>query len=218
MKFEPGPWMTTGTGIFLLGVAWLLFWLGPAFPLYEKDPRWAHNFAFALILIMVGIAYYRPSVSTWIISMIASFITIPTELAYWSGMTATIIELALLALLLIVVAAEWQLKRPLLTPDAKSGFWLKIHLPVLTYLGIAHMPFVFFMVRWTYSAPYLTYLPVEHEYSTTIFNVMILVLMVLAIAERYVKDIRGFSVTRTGFYWAVLMLIIPLASIGIFGQ
>jgi hypothetical protein len=47
---------------------------------------------------------------------------------------------------------------------------------------------------------------------------MILVLMVIAIAERYVKDIRGFSVTRSGFYWAVLMLIIPLASIGIFGQ
>ena len=104
MKFEPGPWMTTGTGIFLLGVAWLLFWLGPAFNLYEADARWAHNFAFAIILIMVGIAYYRPSVSTWIISMIASFITIPTELAYWSGMTATLIELALLGLLLIVVA------------------------------------------------------------------------------------------------------------------
>jgi hypothetical protein len=47
---------------------------------------------------------------------------------------------------------------------------------------------------------------------------MILVLMVIAMAERYVKDIRGFSVTRAGFYWAVLMLIIPLASIGIFGQ
>ena len=50
------------------------------------------------------------------------------------------------------------------------------------------MPLIFFLIRWTYSAPYLTYLPVEHEYSTTIFNAMILVLMVVAIAERYVKD------------------------------
>jgi hypothetical protein len=47
---------------------------------------------------------------------------------------------------------------------------------------------------------------------------MILVLMAIAMAERYVKDFRGFSVTRAGLYWAVLMLIIPLASIGIFGQ
>jgi hypothetical protein len=218
MKFEPGPWMTTGTGIFLLGVAWLVFWLGPAFPLYEKDPRWAHNFGFALILIMVGIAYYRPSVSTWIISMIASFITIPTELAYWSGRTATFMELALLAALLIVVAVEWRLARQLLTPGTKPGFWLKIHLPVFSYLGIAHMPLIFFMVRWTNAAPFLTYLPVEHEYSTSVFNAMILVLMAAAIAGRYVKTIGNYRVTRAGFYWSVLMLVIPLASIGIFGQ
>jgi len=218
MKFEPGPWMTTGTGIFLLGIAWLFFWLGPAFNLYQADPRWAHNFAFALIFIIVGISLYRPSVSSGIISMVASFITIPTELAYWSGITATLIEMALLAAILIVVAAEWQLKQPLLTPGPKAGFWLKIHLPVLSHLGIAHIPLIFFMIRWNISVPYLTYLPVEHEYSTTIFNVMVLVLVVFAIAERYVKNVRAFSVPRAGFYWAVLMLLIPLASIGIFGQ
>ena len=67
-------------------------------------------------------------------------------------------------------------------------------------------------------APYLTHLPVEHEYSTTVFNAMVLVLMMFAIAGQYVKEIRGFSVQRAGFYWAVLMLIVPLASIGIFGQ
>ena len=218
MKFEPGPWMTTGTGIFLLGVAWLIFWLGPAFNLYQADPRWAHNFAFALNFIIVGIAFYRPSVSSGIISVIASFITIPTELAYWSGITATLMEGALLVAILIVVVAEWQLKRPLLTTSPQTGFWLKIHLPVLSYVGIAHVPLIFFLVRWSNSAPYLTYLPIEHEYSTTIFNVMVLVLVVFAIAERYVKNVRGFSVPRAGFYWAVLMLLIPLASIGIFGQ
>ena len=58
----------------------------------------------------------------------------------------------------------------------------------------------------------------EHEYSTTIFNAMVLILMVLAIAGQYMKEIRGFRLQRVGFYWAVLMLIIPLASIGIFGQ
>jgi hypothetical protein len=218
MKFEPGPWMTTGTGIFLLGVAWLLFWLGPAFHLYEADPRWAHNFAFALIFIIVGIAYFRPSLSTGMISLVASFITIPTELAYWSGMVATLMETVLLAAIIVVVAAEWQLKRPLLAAGPKAGFWLKIHLPVLSYIGIAHMPFIFFMVRWVSSAPYLTYLPVEHEYSTTIFNAMVLILVVFAIAGHYGKEVRGFSIQRAGFYWAVLMLLVPLASIGIFGQ
>ncbi len=218
MKFEPGPWMTAGTGIFLLGVAWLFFWLGPAFPLYQADTRWAHNFGFALILVIVGIGFYRPSVSSGIISVIASFITIPTELAFWSGMTTTLIEVALLAAILIVVSAEWQLKRHLLTPGAKAGFWLNIHLLVLSYIGIAHMSLIFFLTRWMNPAPYLTFLPAEHEYSTTIFNAMLLVLMVFAIAERYVKNAGGFSVPRAGFYWSVLMLLVPLASIGIFGQ
>jgi hypothetical protein len=218
MKFEPGPWLTTGTGIFILGAAWLLFWLGPAFHLYDADPRWAHNFAFALIFIIVGIASFRPSVSTGVISLVASFITIPAELAYWSGTVATLMEAVLLVAIIMVVAAEWKLKRPLIVAGSKAGFWLKIHLPVLSYIGIAHMPLIFFMVRWINAAPYLTHLPVEHEYSTTIFNAMVLALMVFAIAGQYVKEIRGFSIQRAGFYWAVLMLIIPLASIGIFGQ
>ena len=118
----------------------------------------------------------------------------------------------------MVVAAERQLKRPLIVTGPKAGFWLKIHLPVLSYIGIAHMPIIFFISRWITAAPYLTYLPVEHEYSTTIFNAMVLILMVLAIAGQYMKEIRGFRLQRVGFYWAVLMLIIPLASIGIFGQ
>ena len=116
MKFEPGSWMTTGTGIFMLGAAWLLFWLGPAFHLYDADPRWAHNFAFALIFIIVGVASFRPSVSTGVISLVASFITIPTELAYWSGTVATLMEAVLLGAILMVVAAERQLKRPLWFP------------------------------------------------------------------------------------------------------
>ncbi len=143
MKFEPGPWMTTGTGIFLLGLAWLLFWLGPAFHLYDADPRWAHNFGFALVFIIVGFASFRPSISTGVISLVASFITIPTELAYCSGTVATLMEAVLLGAIIMVVAAEGQLKRPLVVPGPKERFWLKTHLPVLSYIGIAHMPLIF---------------------------------------------------------------------------
>jgi hypothetical protein len=218
MKFEAGRWMTAGTGIFLLGLAWLIFWLGPAFHLYDADPRWAHNFAFALVFIIVGFASFHPSVATGVISLFASFITIPAELAYWSGTVATLMEIVLLGAIILIVTAEWKLKRPLVVAGPKAGSWLKIHLPVLSYIGIAHMPLIFFMVRWINAAPYLTHLPVEHEYSTTIFNAMVIILMMFAIAGHYVKEIRGFSLQRAGFYWAVLMLIVPLASIGIFGQ
>jgi len=210
--------MTTGTGIFLLGLAWMGFWLGPALPLYQADPRWAHNFAFALIFVTVGIAYLRPSVLTGTGAVIASFITIPTELAFWSGMTATVIETVLLVLVAGCAAAEWWKKGPLVVPGSRAGFWLNLHLPVFSALGIVHMPFIFFMIRWVNGVPYLQYLPIEHEYSTTIFNAMLLVLMGIAIAGQYTKNIGEFSVPRAGFFWSMLMLLVPLVSIGVLGS
>lgn len=218
MTFEFRRWMTTGTGIFLLGVAWMGFWLGPALPLYQADPRWAHNFAFALIFVTVGIAYLRPSVLTGTGAVIASFITIPTELAFWSGMTATVIEAVLLVLVVGAAVAEWWKKGPLVVPGPRAGLWVRIHLPVFSAIGIAHMPFIFFMSRWVNGIPYLQYLPIEHEYSTTIFNAMLLVLVIIAIAGQYAKNVGRFSIPRAGFIWSVLMLLVPLASIGILGS
>ncbi|WP_440949795.1 hypothetical protein [Methanosphaerula subterraneus] len=218
MTFEFRRWMITGTGILLLGAAWLGFWLGPALPLYLAEPRWAHNFAFALIFITVGIASLRPSVLTGTGAVIASFITIPTELAFWSGMTATAIEGVLLVLVVGAATIEWWKKGPLIVPGPRAGFWLKTHLPLLSALGIAHMPFIFFLSRWVNGVPYLQYLPIEHEYSTTIFNAMLLVLVGIAIIEQYAKNVGRFSIQRAGFFWSVLMLLIPLASIGILGS
>lgn len=218
MKFEPGPYLTAGTGILFLGIAWLIFWLGPAFHLYQADPRWAHNFAFAVMFITVGIAAVRPSIASGLIAVIASFATIPTELAYWSGMTATMIELVLLALVIIIVVVESRLDTKILTFSPRTGAWLNIHLLVFAYLGLAHMPFVFFVNRWSSPLPYMQYLPIEHEYSTTIFNAMLLVLVILAIAGKYTKTIGNFDVRKAGFYWALLMLLVPLVSIGLFGQ
>ncbi len=56
MKPDMDKLMTSGNGILILGVAWLLFWLGPAFFLFEKDPRWGHNFALPITFITAGLA------------------------------------------------------------------------------------------------------------------------------------------------------------------
>ena len=218
MKFEAGRWMTTGTGIFLLGLAWLIFWLGPAFHLYDADPRWAHNFAFALIFIIVGFASFRPSVATGVISLFASFITIPAELAYWSGTVATLMEVVLLGAIILVVTAEWKTDAATRRCRPEGGILAEDPPPgTIVYRHRSHAPHIFHGTM-DQRTPYLTHLPVEHEYSTTIFNAMVLILMMFAIAGHYGTEIRGFSLQRAGFYWAVLMLIIPLASIGILGQ
>lgn len=218
MTFEFGRWMTSGTGILLLGLAWLGFWIGPALHLYQADPRWAHNFAFALIFVIVGIGFLRPSVLTGLGAVVASFTIIPAELAFWSGTLTTVIAVAILILVAIVAAIEWWKKGPLIVPGTRAAFWVRVHLPVLSALGLAHMSFIFFLVRWMNATPFLQYLPVEHDYSTTIFNAMLLVLVIIAIAEQYVKNVGRFSIPRAGFIWSLLMLLLPLASIGTLGS
>jgi hypothetical protein len=80
------------------------------------------------------------------------------------------------------------------------------------------MPLLFFLVRWINPESFLNYLPVEHESSTSIFNFMIFILTPLAMMERYVKKIGQFSVSKIGFIWTMLMIIIPLISIAVLGE
>jgi hypothetical protein len=88
----------------------------------------------------------------------------------------------------------------------------------LAYFGLLHMTFIFFFVRWNNSAAFENYLPYEFEdWDTISFNAMLPVLMVFAIMERFVKKIGRFSVTKAGFIWSVLMIIVPLLIIGILG-
>jgi hypothetical protein len=80
------------------------------------------------------------------------------------------------------------------------------------------MSLIFFLVRWFNPGPFTVYLPVEHEPSTSIFNLMLLVLAPIALMERYVRQIGRFKVSRIGFTWALLMIVLPLLSIAILGS
>ena len=58
---------------------------------------------------------------------------------------------------------------------------------------------------------------VEQDFDTIMFNAMLPVLTVFAIMERFVKKVGRFSVTKAGFIWSILMIIVPLLIIGILG-
>jgi hypothetical protein len=80
------------------------------------------------------------------------------------------------------------------------------------------MPLIFFLVRWFNPGPFTTYLPIEHEPPTSIFNLMLLILTPLALMEKYVKQIGPLQVSRISFTWAILMVVFPLLSITILGK
>jgi hypothetical protein len=210
--------MTTKSGLLIQGALWLFFWLGPAFHLFEADSRWAHNFALALVFITVGSASNFQKISCELVAVITSFLTIPTFLGYISGISATYIAASLLILNLLLYLAERGRKVELVNPAPRLRAWLKIHQLTFAYLGLAHMPLIFFLMRWYNPSVFYTYLPLEHEISTSSFNLMLLPLTVFGIMERYVRKIGKLQVSLIGFTWSMLMIVVPLISIVFLGQ
>jgi len=210
--------MTSGNSILILGIAWLLFWLGPAFFLFKQDPRWGHNFALPITFIMVGLAPHTKMISCQFIAVMGAFSIVPTLLAFWPWNIATMISWGFLGIFLILYLLERGRESELIHPDPRLKAWLKIHLLTFAYLGLAHMTLIFYLVRWSNPEAFIDYLPVEHEVSSSIFNAMLLILVILAILERFVKKIGSFQVAKVGFIWAMLMILIPILSIMILGQ
>lgn len=205
--------MTSGNGILILGVAWLLFWLGPAFFLFKEDPRWGHNFAIPITFITVGFAANIRIISCQMTAVISAFLIVPTLLAFWPWDIATIIAAAFMCVFWILYFIERRREKELIDPNPRLKAWLKIHLLTFAYLGLAHMTLVFYLVRWSNPDAFMDFLPVEHHVSTSIFNAMLLMLVTLAIIERFVKNVGSFQAAKIGFFWAMLMIIIPILSI-----
>ncbi len=217
-NFKTNRFLTIRMGILIQGILWLIFWIAPAFHLFVEDNRWAHNFALPLVFITVGSASNFKKISCELTATIASFLTIPVFLGYISGINSTYVAAALLILNLLLYLIERGRKVELLVPAPRLRAWLKIHLLTFAYLGLAHMPLIFFLVRWNNSSAFSTYLPVEHEISTSSFNLMLLPLTVLGIMERYVRKVGKLQVSLIGFTWSMVMIFVPLISIFLLGQ
>ena len=217
-RYELSKYMNSGNGILILGVLWLIFWLAPAFFLFQEDPRWGHNYAIPVLFIIVGFAYNTNKISCQLIAVIASYITIPTFLGFWAWDTTTIIASIFLVGLVIFYVLERNRKTELINPNQRLKAWLKIHSMTFAYLGLVHMPLIFFFVRWFNPEPFLDFLPIEHHVSTSIFNAMMFVLTILAIMERNIKKIGRFNIPKAGFIWSILMIIIPIIAINVLGE
>ncbi len=218
MRFNTDKLMSAGNGYLILGVLWLITWLGPAFLLFQEDPRWGHNFAIPILFIIIGLAFHINKNSCQLTAAFASYITIPTFLGFWSWDIATIITSIFLIIFVGLYFAERNRSSELIQPNQKLNFWIKKHAMTFAYIGLIHMSLIFFFVRWYNPDPFLIYLPIEHHVSTSLFNAMLFVLTIFAIMERSVKKFGKISVPKLGFVWSILMIILPLVAIGILGE
>jgi hypothetical protein len=218
LKINTDKIMTSGNGIIVLGVLWLIFWIGPAFFLFEEDSRWGHNYAIPILFITIGLAYNVNKISCQLVAAIASYITIPVFLAFWPWDFSTIVACVFLLIFVILFLVEKSRKTELINPNIRLRAWLKKHLLTFAYIGLVHMTLIFFLVRWNNPQPFVQYLPFEHHVSTSMFNAMLIILTIFAIMERFVGKIGWFNVPKAGFVWSVLMIILPFLSIMILGE
>ena len=88
-KYLVGP----GMGLVIMGFAYIIWWFaGPwAWEAIAMDPRWAHNWAYALIIFNVGLAWYQESPLSRSIAMIQSIMLPITASGSFNTIICTIV-------------------------------------------------------------------------------------------------------------------------------
>lgn len=213
--------MDIGAGLILTGLFWLSLWLFPFYPAFISDPRWAHNFAYPLILITIGIAYKGKKMSSDIFAAISAFMIIPTETGMISGMLSTKISIVLLAAVISLIVVEKSRKQELLFFQHRWRRWLKKHLITFAFLFLLHMPFIYWFTRVMFGEPAEVNLPPEPpsdptHWGTALYNILVMPFGLIGMAERLRGRLRRkIYFSKLGYWWSLMIIISGIAVLGI---
>lgn len=213
--------MDIGAGLILTGLFWLFLWLFPFYPSFVNDPRWAHNFAYPLILITIGIAYKGKKMSSDIFAAISAFMIIPTEAGIISGMLSTKISIILLAAVILLIVVEKCRKQELLFFQHRWRRWLKKHLITFAFLFLLHMSFIYWFSRVMFGEPAQVNLPPEPPFdpmhwATALYNILVIPFGLIGMGERLGGRLRRkIFFSKLGYWWSLMIIISGIAVLGI---
>ncbi|MBY9019544.1 MAG: hypothetical protein KGD67_00705 [Candidatus Lokiarchaeota archaeon] len=219
-KFLIGP----GSGLVLMGFAYIIWWFaGPwAWEAIATDPRWVHNWAYAIIIFNVGLAWYHISPLTRVLAMIQSFMLPITASGSFNTTVCTIISALIFIVWGIIVLIEHQKGTTYLTErlSKRGKIWMNMHCLVIAWILIAHMGLMFFIVRLPLEFPlyqiannagFLTNLPPEGlEFSTWVFDIGLFIFFIFVIREQYRM---GYNLQNKS--WPKLSFIIAIIVMGV---
>ncbi|MFW9975719.1 MAG: hypothetical protein ACFFDQ_10660, partial [Candidatus Thorarchaeota archaeon] len=197
-KYQVGP----GFGLLLMGIMYLVFWLMPfTIETYIDDPRWAHNWTYALIFMTLGASFYQKTVASRIIALFQASLMPLTASGLFNSTLITLIALLIGSLWIIVVLIERRMNTPLLDHrlSRRTQNWVVMHSLIVCWLLLAHMGLVFFIARLPFEAQldtigtslgqslgFLLNLPVERfDLVTYVFDVNIIILAILFSFEQF---------------------------------
>lgn len=233
-KYQIGP----GLGLLLMGIMYLVFWLMPfTIEAYIADPRWAHNWTYALIFMTLGASFYQKTVASRFIALLQASLMPLTASGLFNTNLMTLIALVIGLVWIIVVLIERRNNAPLLDHrlSKRNQNWVNMHSLVVGWLLLAHMGLVFFISRLPFEAQldtigtsvgqilgFLLNLPAERfDLVTYVFDVNIIILAVLFIYEQFKMGYnpRNDPWPRTSFWflWISIILGIVLFPISLEG-
>ena len=196
--------VNVGTPLVLMGALWLYLWVFPWYEAYVYDPHWGHNYAEALAFLAVGLAYFNRRLVSDVLAFLAAMLIIPASLELASHPATAITGGVLVALIALDIIVERGRKKDLgQSSNRRLHFWLKRHLPNLSYLMLGHLSLVYFLVR----LPVGTY---ETDLVTKVYDGMLVPFVLLAMLEGPVRALGNIPTARLGFFWGMLTILVSL--------
>lgn len=215
-----------GLGFVIIGISYLVWWLAFGLESAITDPRWAHNYAYAIIILNVGLAWYHKSPLSRTIAMIQSMMLPITGSGSFNTVLCSLICMIIFGIWGVVVLIEKNKDMTFLDDKlSKRGVnWLNMHTLVLAWILIGHMGLMFFIVRlpleanlyYNNQAGYLMNLPPESlEFGTWVFDIGLFVLTIVLIWEQYKMgyNIKNNPWPKTSFYIVIIIMVASLLSL-----
>ena len=118
---------------------------------------------------------------------------------------SAIINAAWVGLIVLDIIVERKRKRDLLQPSSQPlNFWLKKHVPRFSYIMLAHMALIYFLVR----LPVGTY---ETDLVTKVYDGMLFPFVVLLLLEDMPGIFKGALARPLSYFWGMAAMIVALA-------
>ncbi|MFC1964709.1 hypothetical protein ACFLWG_01720 [Chloroflexota bacterium] len=193
-----------GTVLVVMGIGWLYLWLVPWYQAYVDNPHWGHNYAEAAAFLALGLAYFNRRIVTDAFAFIATLLIIPAALELIPHLATAITSAGILLLTVLDMLVERKRGHDLWQPSSQRlAFWLKKHLPRFSYIMLAHIEFIYFLVR----LPTGTY---ETELVTKVFDGMMIPFVLMLLMEDMAGIVNGELAKRAAFFWGTLTTIVSL--------
>ncbi len=225
-KYQVGP----GYGLLFMGILYLIFWLLPfTIESYIGDPRWSHNWVYALITITIAAAFFQKTVASRIVAFLQALLMPITASGPINTTVLTLAALILLLVWIIIVLVERRNNSPLIDNrfSRRMQNWIIMHSLIVCWLLLAHMGLVFFLSRLPFEAQldilgtslgqslgFLLNLPIERfDLVVYVFDINLIILALLFVYEQlklgYNPQNKPWP--RISFYFLIITLALGFA-------